>query len=245
MTAELQSLWAGQSRAGPGRARQVQTSDRCCFLLHVTTRACCTMRCWGGGGNGLQPPSAPPRKWGAAFTGAERLAAFPIPGARGAVLQPTLHPCSAGREKKPKHISGRLFGSKQAPAARQRWGGRIRPWAASFSVLLIPTDSASDANNSPTLMNGDVYTRGSVKGRNQSSARLSAGLREAGCSPCSRARVQRHAGVSAALACAKQVCKCTAQTPASPSRGPRARCFTPRHAFPNSCLCCSLQRSQR
>lgn len=146
--------------------------------------------------------------------------------------------------KKPKQISGRSFGSKQAPAACQRWGGRIRPWAASFSVLLIPTDSASDANNSPSLMNGDVYTRGSVEGCNQSSVRLSAGLQEARCSPCSRVPVQRHAGVSATLACAKQVCKCTAQIPASLSRGPSARCFTPRHAFPNSCLCCSLRRSQ-
>ena len=32
--------------------------------------------------------------------GAEWSAAFPLPGARGAVLQPTLHPCSAGKKNR-------------------------------------------------------------------------------------------------------------------------------------------------
>lgn len=113
------------------------------------------------------------------FMGAERSAAFPFPDAHGAALQPTLHPCSAG-EKKPEL---RPLPLQQVPAACQCWGGRIRPWGASFSVLLIPTDSASDANNSLTLINGDVYTRGSVKGWHQSNAWLAAGLREAGVLP--------------------------------------------------------------
>ena len=176
-------------------------------------------------------PLCPSEKAGCCIYGSGAVGSIPLAWCpRGCA---PAHPASMlCREK--KQSSGRSLGSKQAPAACQRWGGRIRPWGASFSVLLIPTDSASDANNSLTLINGDVYTRGSAKGRNQSNAWLSAGLREAGVLPlfpCSGAEA-RQCLCSPRLH--KAVCKRTDQTPASPSRSWTACCFTSRHALPDS-----------
>lgn len=158
-TAELQSLWAGQSRAGPGRARQVQMLNRCCFLLRITVHVCCTMRCPGG--HKLQTPM---EKQDALY-GSRMLGSVPFPWCPQGCAP--AHPASVlCREE--NQSSGHSLSSKHAPAACQHWGGRIHPWGASFSVLLMPTDSASDSNNSLTQINGDVYTRGSTKGRSQS-----------------------------------------------------------------------------
>uniref|UniRef100_A0A8C3JFM9 Zinc finger protein 512B n=1 Tax=Calidris pygmaea TaxID=425635 RepID=A0A8C3JFM9_9CHAR len=132
-------------RAGPGKAG---ADIGPMFFFSPSQHHACVL-----GGKWATAPSTPLKKQDAAFIRAERSAAFPFLGVHGAVLQPSPHPCSAGNKTR----------APQAPAACQRWGGRIHPWGASFSVLLIPTDSASSPNNSLTLINGDVYTRGSVE----------------------------------------------------------------------------------
>lgn len=125
------------------------------------------VRCSAGGGMGCSPLW---KMWSCICA----VGSVPFASACGSVLQPTPHPCSAGK----KNI---------AQAARQHWGGRICPWGASFSVPLSPTDSASDANHSLTLKSRDVYTWGSAKGCNRCNAWLSVGRGEPGVLPCSPA----------------------------------------------------------
>lgn len=197
------------------------------------------MRCrWGTGYSPLRPSE----KTGCCVYGSGAVRSVPLPWCpRGCA---PAHPASMlCREK--KQSSGRSLGSKQAPAACQRWGGRICPWGAPFSVLLIPTDSASDANNSLTLINGDVYTRGSAKGRDQSNAWLSAGLREGGVLPlfpCSGAEARW-------CLCSPRPHKAGLQmhspNPSIPVPEPESSPLLPLSCPSSLCLCCSLRRSQR
>lgn len=152
----LQSCGArGQDRAGQGRAGQGRCRRRADVVFSLKSLCTCVVPC-SVGGTRVHPP--PPlqkcclREWSAAF---------PFPSPHRAVLQPTLHLCSAGKKKKNNRPQAT---PSQAPAACQCWGGRICPWGTSLSVLLIPTDSVSDTNHSLTLITGDIYTRGSTEG---------------------------------------------------------------------------------
>lgn len=63
------------------------------------------------------------------------------------VLQPALHPWL---QNKHQIVSS-------GPATHKPWGGGIRPWGASFSVLLIPAGTASDSDNPVTNKWGCLY----------------------------------------------------------------------------------------
>lgn len=151
----LQSCRArGQDRAGQGRDGQGRCRRRASVVFSLKSPCTCVVQCSVGGNRVHSPP--PLQKcclW-------EWAAAFPFPSAHRAVLQPTLRPCSAGKKTKNRPQAAH----SQAPAACQHWGGRMCPWGASLSVLLIPTGSASDTNHSLTLITGDIYTRGSTEG---------------------------------------------------------------------------------
>lgn len=128
-------------RAGPGKAGAAvgpvlfSPSNRHARVLYHAVL--------GGTGCTLLNPSKNAVLW-------EWSAAFPFPSAHRALLQPTLHLCCAEKKTRPQATPS------QVPTACQCWGGRIYPWGASLSVLLIPTDSASDTNHSLNLITGDV-----------------------------------------------------------------------------------------
>lgn len=154
-------------------------------MLFAPSHHACVVRCGAGGGMGCSP------LWKMRSCICA-VGSVPLASACGSVLQPTPHPCSAGK----KNI---------AQAVRQCWGGRIHPWGASFSVPLSHTDSASDANHSITLKSRGVYTWGSTEECNQCNERLPAGLGKPGCS------------LVPLLGDTKQMCKHRTRTPASMS----------------------------